>query len=130
MRPSGPVVLAGRLGEREVEVDPFRVVGHDAVVGLLRIEVLNEMVEDRPFPDDFGAVRPRRPRFDDPRPPYLRGGASDRFQVGAKSDSLLKRNEILGENEDVSVRQFEEVVMLGEKEFPNNVPIRVCAAWT
>ena len=50
------VPVAGR-GERwVVEVDELGVIGDDAVVGLCRIEVLDEVIPGMPLPDDVGAA--------------------------------------------------------------------------
>ena len=67
--PMEPSSIAGtvapRRGEVEIDVYAFRVVGDHAVVGLLRIEVLNEVVERRPSPDDLAVLRACWANFDD-----------------------------------------------------------------
>ena len=124
MEPFDVVVApAPRLGEREIDVHASGVVGDRSIVGLLRIEVLNEVVFHGPFPNDLAVSGSRWPDFDDARRPE--GGASDQIGVGAERYRLLVRNEGVREDHYVAVRHFEKVVVLMMAEVPNDVPLGV-----
>ena len=50
-------ITPGRVFQRVIQVDQFRVVGNYAEVGLVRIEILNEVIPEFPLPHDIVGSR-------------------------------------------------------------------------
>ena len=48
-----------------VDVNPLRMIRHDAIVVLGGIVILDHVIPQVPFPNDRAAVRPRRRHFDE-----------------------------------------------------------------
>ena len=47
-----------------VQIDPFRVVGHLAVIGFVPVAVLDQVIPASPFPNDFAGLRAGGPDLD------------------------------------------------------------------
>ena len=98
------------FGQREVDVHEFGMVGHDAVVRLGRVEILNDVVEYRPPPNDFAFRRAGWPDLQNLV--AAQSVLADEFGIRARGDGLLFRQRLPGEQQEVAVRHSQQVVML------------------
>jgi hypothetical protein len=117
-------IEAGRV----VDVDELRMIRHDAEVRFRGVEALDEVIPDVPLPHDVPAGCPHRFHLDDVlRPHPVR---VDHRGVTPVRDRVRLRLRFPGEQQDVSVRQRLDVVMLphqtvGVDELPQQVAVPI-----
>jgi hypothetical protein len=92
-----------------VQIDPFRVVGHFAVIGLGPVTVLDEVIPASPFPDDFTGLRACGPDLDQAIRLQMR--LFHRLSSAALGEGFLFVDHLPTDEQRVAVGQFDGVVV-------------------
>ena len=100
--------VGGRAIGGIVDVDAVGMVGDDAVVGECRVEVLHEVVDGAPLPDDFCVVVADGLDLDDGFGPEA---VVDLRGVAPEGDGLVVVHVFPGDEQEVAVGQGLHVVM-------------------
>ena len=104
------VIPVGPAVHHVVEIDQLGMVGHDAVVFLGEIVVLDQVVPSLPLPDDVAGGGPGGLDFDDAVGPQL--AVAKQRGVAARGDGLGLALHLPGDQQDVSIGQDLDVVVL------------------
>ena len=107
MEPVTVVVINVRFAK--IDVDQFGMITYDSVIVFRRIEILNQVIPDAPFPYDFAARETRLTDLHD----LLRHQTTgvERTWISSLGDRFRRRLVLKGQEQHVTVWQYLNIVM-------------------
>ena len=100
---------AGGADPVAVDVDPLGMVRRIAVIGEVRIDILDQMIPCVPFPDDSRVIEPHRFEFDEHVGPKAAFG--DQLFAPSGSAALFNGLELPGDGQQVAIGKHGHIVV-------------------